>query len=313
MGPATGIGVSAVIPCLNEAGNVAAIGAAVIAELEKADVSFEIIFIDNGSTDGSVEIIKSLCADDGRVRLIVNNQNYGQLRSPTHGIFQTRGDAVIGISADFQDPPSLIGELLQRWRSGALIVLGVRASEDTSLFLRTLRTVGYRFFERFGDYRVIPGATGFGLYDRRVVDSLREWRDPEPFFRGMLVESGYRLETIPYHRPRRRAGRTKNDFGTLLSFALTGLAASSKRLLRLPFVIAALSAVATGAGLAVGAIRLATGHSIWTLLVFVTIQVNLTIVFFFLGLMGDQIRIIAQTVRRTPLVLEKERVNFPDP
>ena len=164
------------------------------------------VFIDNGSTDGTIDILKGICAADPRIRLIVNNRNYGQMRSPTHGIYQTTGAAVVAISSDFQDPPELIGQFIERWRAGAIIVLGVRQSEKQSPLMRSIRAIGYGFFERFGDYRVIPGATGFGLYDRRVVDTLKQWRDPEPFFRGMLVESGYRLETIPYHRPGRAGG-----------------------------------------------------------------------------------------------------------
>src|SRR5665213_1729805 len=156
------IDISVLIPCLNEEENVLPIAAAIAAELEKVGVSYDIIFIDNGSDDGTIDLIKGLCARDERVRLIVNNKNFGQMRSPTYGIYQTTGKAVIGISADFQDPPSLIGELIARWRAGTRIVLGVRQSEKTSLVLRFIRAVGYGFFARFGDYRVIPGATGFG-------------------------------------------------------------------------------------------------------------------------------------------------------
>jgi glycosyltransferase involved in cell wall biosynthesis len=302
--------VSAVIPCLNEADNAAAIAKAVAQEFEKAAVSYEIIFIDNGSTDGTVDIIKGLCADDPRIRLIVNTQNFGQMRSPTHGIYQACGRAVIGVCADFQDPPELLPEFIARWRSGALIVLGVRHSEKTSPLTRLIRAVGYGFFERFGDYRVIPGATGFGLYDRRVVDCLKQWRDPEPFFRGMLVESGYHLETIPYHRPERAGGASKNNFGTLLSFALSGLASSSKKLLRLPLYLAMmifLTAFITLAAVPVAAIL---GHAPWTILGWGVGQMAFAIICLFLGLMGEQLRLISEISRNTPLVIEKERVNF---
>jgi hypothetical protein len=191
-------------------------------------------------------------------------------------------------------------------------VLGVRQSEKMSLLMRLIRAIGYGFFERFGDYRVIPGATGFGLYDRRVVDSLKQWRDPEPFFRGMLVESGYRLETIPYHRPGRAGGVSKNNFGTLVSFALFSLASCSKGLLRLPlylFVIISMTMFATLLGAAVFAILGRPGA--WAALGFSAAQGAFATICLFLGLLGEQVRLISEMSRNTPLVIEKERINFP--
>ena len=304
--------ISAVIPCLNEAENAAAIAAAVAAEFEKAQVAYEIIFIDNGSTDGTVDIVRALCAADTRVRLIVNTRDYGQMRSPTHGIYQASGAAVIGICADFQDPPELIGDLIARWRAGAMIVLGVRRSERTSWFLRVIRAIGYGFFERFGDYRVIPGATGFGLYDRRVVECLKTWRDPEPFFRGMLVESGFALETVPYHRPERAGGVSKNGFFSLMSFALSGLASSSKHLLRLPLYFG-LVALFTAFLTLLGAVTMAfLGRTAWLIVGFALVQAAFATMCLFLGLIGEQVRLISEIARNVPLVIERERVNFPN-
>jgi hypothetical protein len=190
--------VSVVIPCFNEEENVAAIAGAVAAELATLKADYEIIFIDTASTDDTVERVMALCAADTRIKLIANNRNYGQMRSPTHGIYQATGRSVIAMCADFQDPPALIGRFVTRWREGASIVLGVRASEKTSLGLGLARGLAYRFLGQFADYQVIPGATGFGIYDRRVVDTLAQWNEPEPFFRGMLVESGFPIEIIPY-------------------------------------------------------------------------------------------------------------------
>jgi len=305
--------ISVVIPCLNEADNAEAIAAAAAAELRKAGVTYEIIFIDNGSTDGTVDIIKGLCARDGNVRLIVNNQNYGQMRSPTHAIYQTSGAAVIGLCADFQDPPEMIGDFIAKWRAGSRIVLGVRHSEKMSMTMRVIRAVGYGFLNRFGDYRVIPNATGFGLYDREVVDTLKRWRDPEPFFRGMLVESGFSLETIPYHRPNRAGGASKNNFGTMLAFALTGLTSSSKKLLRAPLLVSILAFCFTGASGLAAVIAALLGASPWPLAILCLVMFLAGLNFLFLGLIGEQVRTIAMTVRNVPLVVERERVNFPEP
>lgn len=303
--------VSVLIPTLNEAPNVAAIAKAVISELEQARVSFELLFIDNGSSDATVSILRGLCARDRRIRAIVNNRNYGQMRSPTYGIYQASGRAVLAMCADFQDPPELLGEMIARWRAGSQIVLGVRISEPSAPGQALARWLGYGFLARFADYRVIPGATGFGIYDRAVVDCLSKWNEPEPFFRGMLVESGFSLETIPYHRPRRSAGRSKNNLFTGLSFALSALASSSKALLRTPlFVSVAMFAVSLLLLLAGGARAVWRGSS-GGLVIAGLVELEIAALFFFLGLFGEQIRLISERTRNTPLVIEKERINFP--
>src|SRR3546814_6660045 len=120
--------ISVVIPCLNEEENAAAIANAVTKQLEHLTDSFEIIFIDNGSTDGTAAIVRNLCARDARIRLIINTRNFDQLRSPAHALFQARGRGIIGIAADFKDPPEHIPKLVQRWRAGTDIVLGDRKS-----------------------------------------------------------------------------------------------------------------------------------------------------------------------------------------
>jgi glycosyltransferase involved in cell wall biosynthesis len=304
--------ISVVIPCYNEEENAAAICAAAIGQLEPLGVNFEIIFIDNASSDQTVPIIRQLCAADPRVRLIVNTRNFGQMRSPTHGIYQARGRAIIGLCADFQDPPELIPGFIERWRAGVDIVLGVRAAEAKVGFLhRRTRALSYWLANKFSDYPVVPNATGFGLYDARVVDATRTLAEPEPFFRGMLVETGFRLETIPYVRPPRAAGESKNDFFALLEFAISALAGSSKRLLRVPMYVGAFAALMTLIMLIGGCVAFFMGRPIAGWFIAAVIQAQFALLFGFLGLLGDNVRIISERTRRTPLVIERERVNFP--
>ena len=304
--------ISVVIPCLNEALNVGLISAAVIAELDKVGATYEIVFIDNGSTDGTSDLIRALCAENHCIRLIINTRNFGQMRSPTHAIYQTRGRAIIGICADFQDPPEMIGNFIARWRAGAPIVLAVRQSEAMSLTLRAVRLIGYRLFELFGDYPIIPGATGFGLYDRRVVDILSKWRDPEPFFRGMLLESGFDVQTIPYHRPPRVRGQASNNVLSLIRFGISALAGSAKGLLRAPlYASSALFALALATLVALLVEVVAGRAFVATLIVFV-IEIGFGLNFLFLGILGEQVRLVAEMARKVPLVVEKERVNFED-
>lgn len=307
------IELSFAIPCYNEEANVVAMYEAVTAEAEKHAASHEIIFIDNRSTDRTRDLLREICARDPRVRAIFNNRNYGQMRSPTYAIYQAEGAAVIGLCCDFQDPPALIGEFVRQWRAGAQVVLGQRRSEKTSLLLGSVRKAGYAFFRRFGDAPLIPGVTGFGLYDREVVDMLASWNEPEPFLRGMVVESGYRIAVVPYDRPQRAGGRTSNDFWSLMNFALSGIGGSAKSLLRLQLVAAIFF------GLFAGLIAVATlvrfivyGYSP-VMLILTVFFALFAVMLLFLGLIGDQVRLLAERMRNHPLVIEDERVNFPEP
>jgi hypothetical protein len=232
------------------------------------------------------------------------------MRSPAHGVYQARGRAVISLSADFQDPPALIPEFIARWREGAKIVLGAYESNEPSYLLRTVRSWGYAFFRAFGDYPVIRGVTGFGLYDREVVDCLSKWREPEPFFRGMLVDSGYSLVTIPFERAPRAAGATKNNFFTLFSVALSGVASSSKSLLRAPFYLAAGTAAASGIAACGWVLMMLLNRSALTFGIAFLIELNFSFLFLALGVMGEQVRVISERTRNVPLVVERERVNF---
>jgi glycosyltransferase involved in cell wall biosynthesis len=300
------------IPCYNEEANVVAMYEAITAEAERHAASHEILFIDNASTDGTRELLRQICARDPRARAIFNNRNYGQMRSPTHAIYQTTGSAVIGMCCDFQDPPALIGEFVRQWRAGAQIVLAQRRSEKTSLLLGILRRAGYAFFRRFGDYPLIQGATGFGLYDRKVVDELSTWIEPEPFFRGMLVESGYRIAVMPFDRPMRAGGMSSNNYWRLLNFALSGVGGSAKSLLRLQLIFAIfLCFLAVGLAVVTALRFLFYGYSPALLILSVTVGL-FSIMLLCLGLIGDQVRLLAERSRNVPLVIEEERINFPD-
>lgn len=302
---------SIVIPCFNEEENVRAICAAVTAEAERHVASHEIIFIDNRSTDATRDILREMCAEDERVRAIFNTRNYGQMRSPTHGIYQATGEAVIGMCADFQDPPALIGELVRLWRGGAKIVLGQRRSEQTGPLLGLIRKTGYTMLAQVADYPIIPNATGFGLFDRVVVDELARWHEPEPFFRGMVVETGYPIALVPFDRPPRAAGETKNGPAALLAFALSGLAGSAKTLLRAPMLLAVASAALAVIAFAAALVAAPLGGPALALAALGLALAMFAVLLLFLGLIGDQVRLIAERSRGAPLVIEEARLNFP--
>jgi glycosyltransferase involved in cell wall biosynthesis len=304
--------ISVVIPCYNEEKNVEAIANAVIQQLNPLGLSFDIIFIDNDSSDNTLPLLREMCKKNPIIRLIVNTRNFGQMRSPTHAIYQARGEGVIGMCADFQDPPELLPEFIAAWKNGDDIVLGVRNVEQTAgLIKRGFRQLSYWAARNFSDYPIIPNATGFGLYDQKVVRATRDLAEPEPFFRGMLVETGFRVKTISYDRPERAAGDSKNNFFTLLDFAMSSLAGSSKRLLRVPLYLGFLGALMSLIIVMGGLLSYLLDGPVagWFIAAFV--QAQLALLFGFLGLVGDNLRIVSERTRKTPLVLERERVNFP--
>ncbi len=300
-----------VVPCYNEEENVEAICAAIAAELTIHASSYEIIFIDNASTDRTRELLAKLCAADVRVKAIFNNRNFGQLRSPTYAVFQATGRAVIAMCADFQDPPAMIGEMIKRWRGGVDIVLGQRRTERATPGIWLSRKLGYAILGAISDYPIITGATGFGIFSRRCVDFLASWNEPEPFFRGMLVESGFSLATIPYDRPQRANGFSKNNFSTLLSFSLSSLAGSAKKILRIPIIFSILGIMLSFILLLAGLFLVVFGRTGGATILFVSLQIGLTnILLFFIGIMGEQVRVISERTRNIPLVSEDRRINF---
>jgi glycosyltransferase involved in cell wall biosynthesis len=303
---------SVVIPTWNEEDNVVQITEAVIAQVQSLVTDFEIVLIDNGSSDRTRPLIRELAQRYPFVRGIFNARNFGQMRSPTHAIFAARGRAVIAMCADFQDPPALLPRFIELWRGGTSIVLAARESEKTGPVLAIVRQLAYKVLGELGEVKTVHGATGFGLYDRRVLDVLRQWNDPEPFFRAMLVETGLPLEVIHYQRPQRERGTSKNNWRTLSAFALSALPLISRNVFRVAFS-ASLATVL--AGLALAALSLPAAllldGGLWLLPAGVAL-LALGCVTTLLSMLGLQVMAVSDRVRNVPLVVELERVNFPE-
>ena len=306
--------ISIVTACYNEELNVRELYTKVkevMAELP--DYKYEHIFIDNASTDQTVNILRSLAETDKNLKIIVNARNFGHIRSPFHAILQAQGDAVISIVADLQDPPELIKEFIRKWESGCKIVVGVKKDSKESSLFYALRQLYYRTLTRLSNVELIEQFTGFGLYDRQVVDILRTFREPYPYFRGLIAEIGLPRAAVEYVQPQRHRGITKNNFYTLLDIAMLGLTSHSKVPLRLAVIIGFASAMAS--------LGVAFFYLIYKLLFWSSFTVGLAplvvgIFFFssvqliFLGIVGEYVGSIHTYVQNRPLVIEKERINF---
>lgn len=307
--------ISVVTPCYNEEANVAELHQRVQAAMALAgDVDYEHIFIDNASTDGTVRVLREIGVADRRVRIIVNARNFGHIRSPYHAILQASGDAVLLIVADLQDPPELIPEFVRRWREGHRIVVGVKSQSSESKAMFAIRRAYYGFLARIGEHALIRNFTGFGLYDRQVVEALRELREPYPYFRGLISEVGFEPVQIEYLQPVRRRGITKNNFYSLYDMAMLGITSHSKVPLRLATMGGFfLSVVSFGVAMAYLVVKLAywDSFSLGVAPILIGLFFLFSVQLFFIGLLGEYIATIHTRVMNRPLVTEKERINFP--
>lgn len=306
---------SIVTPCYNEEANLPALHEAIRAVVASMpDVTdYEQIVIDNASTDRTAEVARELCAKDPHVKLIVNTRNFGHIRSPYHALLNATGDAVVAMASDFQDPPELIPQLLEAWRGGAKVVMCIKRSTSESLVLGAVRKLYYHLIGRFSDVELPKNFTGFGLYDREVIDTLRRIDDPYPYFRGLIADLGYPAARIPFDQPARRRGITKNNFYTLYDLAMLGITNHSKVPLRVAtmagFLLSGLSLLVALAYLVAKLVwwdRFEFGLAplIVSLFFFSSVQL------FFIGIVGEYVGAIHTQVMKRPLVIERERVNF---
>lgn len=306
--------ISIVTPCFNEEANVELLYERVKAVLARVpQYSHELIYIDNASTDNTVQKIKALIEKDESVRLIVNARNFGHIRSPYYGLMQARGDAVILMASDLQDPPELLLDFVSKWEDGFKIVAGVKTTSEESKLFFMIRKAYYSLVQRIADIKLIDNFTGFGLYDQEVIEIMRGLNDPYPYLRGLVCEIGFEVAQVAFRQPTRKRGITKNNFYTLYDIAMLGITSHSKVPLRLAvfggFCLSGLS-------LLVALLYLVLKLVAWDTFQFGTAPLLIGLFFFssvqlfFLGLLGEYVGSIHTQILHRPLVVEKERVNF---
>lgn len=309
--------VSILIPCYNEVENVEPISEAVIHVFQEKlpEYDYEILFIDNCSTDGSRNKIERICGRNKKIKAIFNVTNFGQFNSPFYGMCQTTGDCTICLCCDFQDPPELIPTFVREWEKGHKIVSGIKTSSKESSFVYFLRTMYYKLMKNFSDVRMIEHFTGFGLYDKTFISLLKELDDPIPFVRGIVAEygSGFNMKEVEYEQPKRRAGKTHNNFLSLYDAAMLSITSYTKMGLRvatlLGFVCSAISLIIALVYLILKLCRwnqFQAGYAPMILGIFVLGSLQL----FFIGLLGEYILNINTRVIHRPLVVEEKRINF---
>lgn len=306
--------ISVVSPCYNEEENVEELYRQVKEVFKDLPAyTYEHIFIDNASKDKTVEILKVIAKADKNVKIIVNSRNFGHIKSPYYGLLQSSGEASILLVSDLQDPPSMIYEFIKMWENGNKIVLGVKTQSKESPGMFLIRKLYYELINRLSEIELTKNNTGFGLYDRQIIDILRSMNDPYPYFRGLVSEIGFDSAKIEYTQPARKRGITKNNFYTLYDIAMLGITNHSKVPLRLAtmigFVMSAVSLIMSIAYFIAKLIlwekyTLGLASLIIGMFFFSSVQL------FFIGIIGEYIGSIHTQVLKRKLVIEKERINF---
>lgn len=305
---------SIVSGCFNEVENIEEFYTRVTAVLSLIpEFDWEFILIDNASTDGTRDLLRRLAAREPRFKAIFNARNFGHIRSPFHAFLQSRGDAVIYLASDLQDPPELLLEFVRHWEKGAKAVVAIKEQSEEAPVFFLVRRCYYRLVHRLADIDTIENFTGFGLYDRRIVDICRSLEDPYPYFRGIISEIGLPLTKIPYRQPNRKRGITKNNFYTLYDMAMLGITSHSKVPLRLATML--------GFAMSFASLLTALAYLAYKLLFWDRFSVGMapvaiglfffaSVQLFFIGVLGEYIGAIHTQVLKRPLVVETERLNF---
>ncbi|MCG2711852.1 MAG: glycosyltransferase family 2 protein [Candidatus Omnitrophica bacterium] len=307
--------ISVVTPCYNEEENVEELYMKVRAIFrELKGYNYEHIFIDNASQDKTVLILKGLAREDKNLKIIVNIKNFGHIRSPYYGLLQAKGDAVIFMAADFQDPPELIKAFLSKWEEGYKIVIGVKNKSEENPVMFGIRRLYYFLIKKFSDgVTQIENFTGFGLYDRTFIDILKNLNEPYPYLRGLVADFGMEQAEVKFVQPKRKKGVSQNNFYTLFDVAMLGFVSYSMVPLR----------IATFFGFFASAISflMAIIYFIYKIIFWSRFQLGVapiiigffflfSIQLFFIGIIGEYVGAVFTQVKGRPLVIEKERINF---
>ena len=308
--------ISIVTPCYNEEENIELLSNKV-SELFKGSLSnydYEHIFIDNNSSDDTINILRKLAEDDHKIKVILNSRNFGHIRSPYHGIFQSTGEATVLLVSDLQDPPNLIVDFIKEWEKGYKVVVGIKTKSEENLLMFVIRKLYYWLIEKYSDTEQIKNFTGFGLYDKSFIECIKGLNDPYPYLRGLITELGFERKEIEYIQPIRKKGKTKNNFYTLFDMAMLGFVNHSKVPLRLAtfigFLVSFLSILVAVSYFVAklifwDAFEAGTAPMVIGIFFFASVQL------IFIGIIGEYIGAIYTQVKQRPLVIEKERINFP--
>ena len=305
--------ISIITPTFNEVENIEKLSLKIKEVCYENNINYEQIIIDNDSNDGTIEVIKKLTTKYKNIKAIINQSNFGQIKSPHYALLQSQGDASIVMTSDFQSPPELIVNYYNKWISGSKVVLGRRKQVSDRFFLKIIKFFYYNFICRISNHKMEKNVTGEGLYDKSVIDILRSINDPYPYIRGLIFELGFKIDFVDFDQPIRNRGFSKNNLYTLFDIGLLGVVKHSNILLRFMILF--------GFFFGVISLFIAIGFFFYKILFWDSFQLGLApiLIGFFgltaiqimiIGLIGEYISTVLTFSKNLPLVIEKERINF---
>ena len=305
--------ISVVTPTYNEKDNIEELYFEIKKNFNKINQEYEHIIIDNNSNDGTIEIIKKLAKDDKNLKIIINRKNFGQMKSPYYGLLQSSGEATIYLSSDFQDPPELIEKFILEWKKGNKIVLAQKIDSEEGFFMKKVRNFYYAFLKKISNTELTENTTGAGLFDKEIISLLKKNKDPNPYLRGLVLTFGYPYSLVTFKQPKRRYGKSKNDFFSLLDVGILGVIKQSTLPIRLMTIVGFAGSILF---FFFGLLYLILKIIFWNFFQanFAPILIGLffigSILMLMLGTIGEYIKILIEIAENKPIVEEKERINF---
>lgn len=305
--------ISIITPTFNEQTNIEKISNLISIQMQNLDYDYEHIIIDNASTDNTQSIIRELCLKSKKVKAILNAKNFGHIRSPYHALLCAKGDAVIIICSDFQDPPELIPQLIQKWENGSEVVFLKRTSSKTNFILEQLKLFFYKVLNLISDVKLENNTTGSGIFDKKIIENLKKINDPYPYFRGMIFEIVDKVDTIEFDQPKRLSGKSNSSFFVLFDIAMLGIVKHSKLPLRIMTIFGSIISLISffiGFFFIIKKLLFWDEFQLGVAPLIAGVFFGISIIITMLGLIGEYVGFVLTQTRNLPLVVEKERINF---
>jgi glycosyltransferase involved in cell wall biosynthesis len=305
--------ISIITPTFNEETNIEKLSNAIVIQMQNLDYDYEHIIIDNASTDNTQSIIRALCLNSKKVKAILNARNFGHIRSPYHALLCAKGDAVIAISSDFQDPPELIPKLIQKWENGSQVVFLKRRSSKTNYIIEKLKLFFYKIVNLISDVKPEKNITGAGIFDKKIIENLKKINDPYPYFRGMIYEFVDKVDTLEFDQPKRLSGKSNSSFFVLFDLAMLAVVKHSKLPLRIMTIsgfIISLVSFFIGIFFIIKKLLFWDEFQLGVAPLIAGVFFGISIIIIMLGLIGEYVGFVLTQTRNLPLVVEKERINF---
>lgn len=306
--------ITVVVPTYNEELNVNNVYDRVnkIMEEELSNYDYEIMFVDNCSLDSTRQKIRSIAEKDNKVKAIFNARNFGYVRNVFYGLSQAQGDCAVLLHADLQNPPEMIVDFVKYWEESYKVIVGIKRKSHENKFLFAIKSVYYKFINKFSDTEMIEQLTDFGLYDKSFIEVLTLLDDPVPYFKGIVSELGFGIKKVEFVQNDRENGKSFANFFKSYDYAMLGITSYTK-------IMRAASWLGFGMGLICVTIAFITFLSkvcgwqdfpVGTAAICIGVFLLSSIQLFFIGILGEYVMNINTRVLHRPLVIEEERINF---